>query len=125
MIKKIHSFFLITLLLFFIAISAHAQNATIDSLNKIGETAEKLKNTENMPVIEDISTIAKAVRGATETYKSIKTKVSSTIDYCRNVINSAKEIRKKIESTGSRIKKFIQDKTGLISKNCEFNIFLA
>lgn len=124
MIKKINLFFFVIFLIFAFFVSARAQNTTINSIDKLEKTASGLNNTEKMPSAEDISTIASTIRNIAETYQSIKSKIISTIGYCKNLIKSAKETREKIESGGSKIKKYIEDKIGIILKITEINLFL-
>lgn len=102
MVKKTVFLFLIILLFSFTPAAAKVQDMAIDDL----------KNIEKMPVIEDIGTIARTIRSATETYRSAKSKITSAINYCQNAVKSITETWNKIESSGIKIKNYIENIIG-------------
>jgi phage-related protein len=123
MIKKIYLFFFVIFIIFFNISFVSAQNPTVDTLKKIGEVTDDLKNVEKLPIVEDIGTIARAIREVTETYQSIKSKIKSTISYCQNAINSITEIWNKIESGGIKVKNYIENILG--SNYKKYSIYLT
>lgn len=124
MIKKIVLFFFAALFLSFFTVTAQASVIPENSLNEVRETADNLKNIEKLPIVEDIGLIAQTIRDAEETYRSIKAKFWSVIDYGRKIVQTTKEVLGKIESGGLKIKKYIEDKIDLITMRYEINPFL-
>lgn len=113
---KIISFFIIILFSILISITVQAQDISADAFNNIKEKADSLKNIGKLPSAEDIGLFASTIRNVAETYQLIKSKIVNTINYCQNIIKSSKEIWEKIENGGIKIKKYIEDKIGLIYK---------
>lgn len=124
MAKKIIKFFFVILTVFFSFTSIPFAGAEELSIDKAKKTVESLQNIEKTPIIEDISLIASTVRSTQNTYRSIKTKISNAIDYGKKIVQTTKEVLGKIESSGHRIKKYIEDKIDLITLRYEINPFL-
>lgn len=125
MAKKVVLFFFITLSFFFISIAAQAQNTAESSLNKIEKATDNLESIEKLPGAEEISLIASTIKNAAETYRSAKSQITNTISYCQKIIRSAKELLKKMENSGLKIKKYIKDKISLFSKKYGINSLLT
>lgn len=121
MAKKVVLFFFITLFFSFISIAAQTRDAAGSSLNEAMESADNLKNIENLPGAEEIGLISSTIKNAAKTYQSFKSRIAKAIGYCQKIIQSLKESLEKIKSGGFKIKKYIEEKINFISKKYEIN----
>lgn len=117
MVKKIVLSFFITLF-FFNTIAVNAQGAIENSIKQAEKTVDGLKNIEKIPIAEDVGWAVSTIKSSVVAYQTIKMQIIDFVNYFRKAIQFINEFLE-------RIKDYVNDKIGYVSKKYEINPFLT